>query len=152
MVLAGDGAGHDSGVGRGLLAVELVALARHAVAHAVEPPHEVEVPVAAAELAVGDDVVAGGLLLGHEVADGDVLDGAQLLGGDEAGLAVVTGLLEDVGAQEAAHVVEAEGGVKCAHGCLLWGCRCNRRACSFDVINPIRNRMPRERPSAHANP
>ena len=152
VVLAGDGSGHDSGVGRGLLAVELVALARHAVAHAVEPPHEVEVPVAAAELAVGDDVVAGGLLLGHEVADGDVLDGAQLLGGDEAGLAVGAGPLEDVGAQEAAHVVVAEGGVKSAHGCLPWGCRRNRRACSFDAINPIRNRRPREIPSAHATP
>jgi len=111
MVLSGDLAHDDGGVGRGLLVVEEVALARGAALDALEPPHEVEVPVAAAELAVGDHVEAGGLLLGDEVADSLVLDGLELGGADHAVVEVVTSLVEHVGAKEAADDVIAERGV-----------------------------------------
>ena len=91
--------------------MELVALAGGAALDAAEPPHKVQVPVAAAELAVRDHVQAGRLLLCHEVADGDVLDAGELLVRDEAGRVVRAGLLEDVRPEEAADHVEAEGGV-----------------------------------------
>ena len=109
VVLAGDLARHDGRVGGGLLVVEHIALAGRAALDALEPPHKVEVPVAAAELAVGDHVEACGLLLGHEVADGLVLDGLEGGRVDDAGREVGAGLLEDVRAQEAADDVVAEG-------------------------------------------
>ena len=111
VVLAGDLASHDGRVRSGLLVVEEVTLARSATLDAVQSPHEVKVPVAAAELAVGDDVEARCLLLGHEVADGLVLHGRKAGRVNGAGSVVCAGLLEHVRAQEAADDVGAEGGV-----------------------------------------
>jgi hypothetical protein len=91
--------------------VELVALAGGTALDPAEPPHKVKVPVAAAELAVRDDVEPGLLLLAYEVADGDVLYGRELLVRDEPGRVVRAGLLEDVRPEEATDHVEAEGGV-----------------------------------------
>ena len=111
VVLARDGPHHHRGVGRGLLAVEHVALAARAPLDAAQAPHEVEVPIAAAELSVGHHLEAGGLLLGHQVTDGDVLHALELGGVNHACIEVGAGLLEDVGAQETADDVAAEGGV-----------------------------------------
>ena len=111
VVLARDGSHHHGGVGRGLLVVEPVTLATRAALDAAQVPHEVEVPVAAAELSVGHHLEAGGLLLGHQVADGDVLHGLELGGVNHACIEVGAGLLEDIGAQEAADDVAAEGSV-----------------------------------------
>ena len=126
VVLAGDLARDDGGVSGGLLVVEHIAGAARAALDTVQAPHEVEVPIAAAELAIGDDVETGGLLLGDEVADGLVFDRRE--GGvvDDAGGVVRTGLLEDVRAQEAADDVIAERGiVLVGHGFLL-GCEMTR--------------------------
>ncbi len=84
--------------------------------HAVDIPHEVEVPGQAAELAVGDDAQTGGLLLGDEVEDGLVLGGFQLVGGKLAALEGGAGLAQVVRAQEAADDVEALRCVDGAHG------------------------------------
>ena len=65
MTLAANGASHHGGVGGGLLIVEHIARTRGATLDAVQPPHKIEVPVAAAKLAIGDDLQAGGLLLVH---------------------------------------------------------------------------------------
>ena len=50
MILAANGTGYHGGVGGSLLIVEHVARARGAALNAVEAPHKIEVPVAAAEL------------------------------------------------------------------------------------------------------
>ena len=65
MILAANGTGYHGGVGGSLLIVEHVARARGAALNAVEAPHKIEVPVAAAELAIGNYLQAGSLLLGH---------------------------------------------------------------------------------------
>ena len=65
MVLAANGTGYRGGVGGSLLIVKHVARARGAALNAVESPHKIEVPVAAAELAIGNHLQAGSLLLGH---------------------------------------------------------------------------------------
>lgn len=80
VVLAANGTSNHGGVGRRLLVMEHVARARGAALNAVESPHKIEVPVAAAELAIGDHLQAGGLLLGHQIANGIVLDGLKPLG------------------------------------------------------------------------
>ena len=80
VVLAADGAGHHGGIGRGLLVVEHIARTRGTAFNAVEPPHKVEVPVTAAELAIGNHLQASGLLLVHQIANGVVLDGLKPLG------------------------------------------------------------------------
>ena len=77
VVLAADGASHHGGIGRGLLVVEHISRTRGATLDAVQPPHKIEVPVAAAKLAIGDDLQAGGLLLCHQIANSIVLDGLK---------------------------------------------------------------------------
>ncbi len=76
MVLAANGADYHGGVGGSLLIVEHSPYARAAL-NAVESPHKIEVPVAAAKLAIGNHLQAGGLLLGHQIANGIVLDGLK---------------------------------------------------------------------------
>ena len=100
MVLAGDPSGHGGGVGRGLLVGGMV--------HAVEAPHEVEMPPAAAEFAVGDHMQAGGLLLGDEFGDGLVLDRLERCGIDFAGGEILTRGLELGRAEIGADHVGAE--------------------------------------------
>ena len=65
MILAANGTGYHGGVGGSLLIVEHIACTRGATLDAVQPPHKIEVPVAAAELAIGNHLQAGSLLLGH---------------------------------------------------------------------------------------
>ena len=56
VVLAADGAGHHGGIGRRLLIMEHITRTRGTALNAIEAPHKIEVPVAAAELAIGDDL------------------------------------------------------------------------------------------------
>ena len=56
VVLAADGAGHHGGIGRGLLVMEHITRTRGTALNAIEAPHKIEVPVAATELAIGDDL------------------------------------------------------------------------------------------------
>ena len=77
MVLAANGTGHHGGVGGSLLIVEHIARARGTTLNTAESPHKIEVPVAAAKLAIGDNLQAGGLLLVHQIANGIVLDGLK---------------------------------------------------------------------------
>ena len=77
MVLAGDPSGHGGGVGRGHLVVEGDAVGCGGMVHAVEAPHEVEMPPAAAEFAVGDHMQAGGLLLGDQFGNGIIFHGLE---------------------------------------------------------------------------
>ena len=86
------------------------------VADAVEAPHKVEVPCRAAELAVGDDVVARGFLLGDEIAYCLVLDGLERFGVYRAVLEICARLLERRGAEKAADIIISEG---CIHILLL---------------------------------
>ena len=146
VVLARDLARDHGSVGGGLLVVELVTRARGASLDALKPPHEVQVPVAAAELAVGDDVQARGLLLGNQVADCLVLHGTQ--GGlvDDTGGKVGARLLEHVRAKEAADHVGAEGCVLDVGHVWLLSCVClTRRESARDSFH-------RELPSSYWHP
>ena len=58
--------------------MELVALAARAALDALKAPHEVEVPIAAAELAIGHDLQARSFLLGDEVANGRIFNSLEL--------------------------------------------------------------------------
>ena len=75
-----------------------------------EPREEVEVPVAAAQLAVRHGMEAGGLFLRDEVADGRVLGRSERRSGDLAARGGGALLFERRRAQEAADDVIAEGG------------------------------------------
>ncbi len=108
MVLAGNPSGHGGGVGRGHLVVEGDAVGCGGMVHAVEAPHEVEMPPAAAEFAVGDHMQAGGLLLGDEFGDGLVLDRLERCGIDFAGGEILTRGLELGRAEIGADHVGAE--------------------------------------------
>ena len=63
MVLAADFSRHTAGTVRGLLALKIITVIQLDLLDAVEPPHEIEVPVAPAELAVRNHMVAECLLL-----------------------------------------------------------------------------------------
>ena len=58
--------------------MKFVAVVKLYVFHTVESPQEVEMPVAAAELAVGDGVQSVGFLLFYQVGDKPVFNRAQL--------------------------------------------------------------------------
>ena len=78
VVLAGNRTRDHRGIGRGFFVVELVALAARATLDALKAPHEVEVPIAAAELAIGHDLQARSFLLGDEVANGRIFNSLEL--------------------------------------------------------------------------
>ena len=65
-----------------------------ALRHPIEAPHEIEVPVGATELSIGDHVKSGGLLLGYQFGDGLVFDGLKVIGIDLACGEVRAGGLE----------------------------------------------------------
>ena len=119
-----DGAREVGVVDLGGLVVEGQAQVGGAVADARKAPHEVEVPGGAAELAVGDGGQSGGLLLGDEVEDALILHLLERGGVDAAGLEGAAGLLQALGAQEAADDVEAVRGLLVigdGHGDVLSG-------------------------------
>src|SRR5690606_18882268 len=79
---------------------------------ALELFQEIDVEEGAALLAVGHGLQAAVLLNLHDVANALVLDGAQRGAVDTFLREVLAGLLEGGGAQQAAHVVGAEGRVE----------------------------------------
>ena len=79
---------------RGLLAHEEIAVVELHVLNPSESPHEVEVPVGAAELSVGEQRQTGVLLLGDELGDAGVLDGDETCVVKFAGGVCGSGLLE----------------------------------------------------------
>ena len=89
MVLAGDLAGHGRGVGGGHLVVEGNAVGGRRMVDAVEAPHEIEMPPATTEFAVGDHVQASGLLPSYEFGDRLVFDGLERGGVDFVGREVL---------------------------------------------------------------
>ena len=108
VALAADGAGHHGGIGRRLLIMEHITRTRGTALNAIEAPHKVEVPVTTAELAIGDDLQAGGLLLGHQIANGVVLDGLKTGGVEFARSVVGTGVLHGLRTKKAADDIGAK--------------------------------------------
>ena len=108
MVLAANGTSHHGGVGGSLLIVEHIARTRGTALDAVEPPHKVEVPIAATELAVGNYLQTGSLLLGHQVANGLVLDSLKPLGIERACRIGSAGVLYGLRTKKAADDISAK--------------------------------------------
>ena len=102
---------------RDLDPVELNAAVPPDELHARQRPHEVEMPEAAPELAVGDRREPHTLLHPDHVLDGLVLHRAQRLGGGEPvrsqrfGIVALPGGVHDRWSQQAPHVVRPKRGV-----------------------------------------
>ena len=93
--------------------MEHIAGARGAALDAVETPHKVEVPVAAAEFTIRDHLQASGLLLGHQVANGLVLNGLKAGVVERTRGMGGTGVLYGLRAQKAADDIGAKRRVQC---------------------------------------
>ena len=83
---------------------------RHIGLHAAQLLQKVDVEVGAAELAVGDALQADIFLELDDLGDRLVFDFAQPFGRDLAVRMLFAGFEQDLGAQEAADVIGAEGG------------------------------------------
>ena len=105
--------------GVGLFALEVVAVVQFHLVNALEAPHEVQVPVAAAELAVRDGVEAGALLLFNQQFDLCIFNFGQGSPVNLTGLELGAGVFQGLGAQKAAHKIVTERGTKVCHGNLL---------------------------------
>ena len=99
---------YHRGIGRGFLIVEHIALAARAALNTLKAPHEVEMPIAATEFAIGHNLQARSLLLGDKVANGHVFHGLELGGVDDARIEVGTRLLQHVGTKKAANDIAAK--------------------------------------------
>ena len=119
MTVHTDFAGKIGVVDHGGLTVEGQSLLRRAVAHALEAPHKVQVPRSAAELAVCNNMVSGGLLLRHQLPDRRVLRGLQRSSVDLPTLKISAGLLQCGGAEETANEIIAKRRISFAHTVLL---------------------------------
>ena len=98
--------------------MELIAVFQLDVFHALETPSEIEVPITATELTVGDHMQAGGQLALDEGGDALLFYLAQRMGGDFAGGKTGAGFVQTGGAQETADDVGAVGGKLLAHVCF----------------------------------
>ena len=103
----------------GFLALEVVAVVQLHLVNALETPHEVQMPVAAAELAVRDGVEPGALLLLNQQLDLRIFNFGQGGPVDLAGLELGAGVFQGLRAQKAAHKIITERGTKVCHGNLL---------------------------------
>lgn len=117
MVLSGDLSGAAGGAVGRLLTVEEVAVGELQVVDPLQTPHEIQVPVGPPELAVGDHVVAGGLLLSDKLPDQPILHAAQFIPGDVFLPALLSCGLQVLRAQKAPDIVIAKRCVQ-AHGIL----------------------------------
>ena len=108
VIFAADLAADTEGTVGGLFAMEVIAMIQLYLVDAMEAPHEIQMPVAAAELAVCDGVEAGALLLFDQPGDLFVFHSGQCGAVDRTGLVLCAGLLQCVGTQEAAHKVVTE--------------------------------------------
>ena len=93
MVLTADFSRHAAGTVRGLLALKIIAVIQLDLLDAVEPPHEIEVPVAPAELAVRNHMVAECLLLPDQIRDTGIFHLAKLLAGNLSRIPIGSRLL-----------------------------------------------------------
>ncbi len=82
------------------------------VAHALETPHKVEMPVGTTEFAVGDYGIACGNLLFHEFADAGVFHLAKFSIGDVTCYPLGAGSLERFGTKETSDIVGTERRMK----------------------------------------
>ena len=80
MILAGNLAGQLDRTLGCLLAMKLIAMLQFDMLHAIESPHKVEMPIAAAELAIGDIRQAMRLLLTDDLSNQPVFYGAKVDG------------------------------------------------------------------------
>ena len=90
--------------------VELIAVFQLDVFHTLEPPSEIEVPITATELTIGDHLQAGGQLALDEGGDALVFYLAECGGVDFAGGITGAGFVQTGGTQETADDVGAVGG------------------------------------------
>ncbi|MPN53597.1 hypothetical protein SDC9_201261 [bioreactor metagenome] len=124
VVLKADFARQAGGVRPGFLAVEEIAPIHHHMLHALKAPEKVQMPVAAAELSVGNRLQPLGLLPGNQPGNFRVLYPRQRLPGDVSGGKPGSGLLQGLGAQKAAHNIPPKGRLgagcdvpkQCTHG------------------------------------
>ena len=108
MILAADLAAHlDRAVGS-FLSMEEVTVIQFHFLNAVEPPHEIQMPVAAAELTIGDGVVTGALLLLDQAGDLFIFHSGQGGTVNFAGLELCACFFQVLGAQKAAHKIITE--------------------------------------------
>ena len=115
VVLTADFTTHFNGTVGSLLTVEEVTVIQFHFLNAVEAPHEVQMPVAAAELAIGDGVEASSLLLLNEAGDLFIFRSGQGGAVDLAGLELSAGVFQVLGAQEAAHKIVTERRFQFSH-------------------------------------
>ena len=99
MIVSVELAGHRGSVGGSDLVMEGNAMGGCDMVHAVEAPHEIEMPPAATEFTIGDDMQTGGLLLGNQISDQPVFDGFQSSGINNTCSIICTSLLEFVRTQ-----------------------------------------------------
>ena len=110
VVFTTDLAGQLGGIFPGFLVVEEVAMLEGDVLDTLETPEEVEVPVAAAELAIGHGLEPRGLLLMNQVNDQAVLNSSELGPADLVGRKLLPRVLQFLGTQERTNNVVAKWG------------------------------------------
>ena len=115
VVFAADFPGESARSACGFDFVELVTVFQLDAFHALETPGEIEVPIAASELSVGDHLEACGELVLDERGDALVFHLFELGGIDLSGGKAGTGFVQTCGAEEAADDIGAVGGEKLAH-------------------------------------
>ena len=115
MIFAADFAADADGTMGGFLSLEVVAVVQLDLVDTGKAPHKVQMPIAAAEFAIGDGVVAGALLLFDEQGDLFIFHSGQLLAGDLASLELGAGGLDSLRTKEAAHKIVTERGAQCSH-------------------------------------
>ena len=106
MIFAADFAGHFDRTRCGFLAVKEVSVIQLDFLDAVESPHKVQMPIAAAKFAVCDGVITSGFFLGDQLCDFLIFYLCQCFTGDFSGLEVLACLLEGCRTQKAAdHII-----------------------------------------------
>ena len=108
MIVSVELAGHRGSVGGSDLVMEGNAMGGGDMVHAIEAPHEIEMPPAATEFTIGDDMQAGGLLLGNQISDQPVFDSLQPGGINNTCSIICASLLEFVRTQVGADHIGAE--------------------------------------------
>lgn len=106
MILAGNLAGQLDRTLGCLLSMKLVAMLQFDMLHAIESPHKVEMPIAAAELAIGDIRQAMRLLLTDDLSNQPVFYGAKVGGRNLAISKLSSRFLQLCRAQIAAHCLK----------------------------------------------
>ena len=106
MILAGNLAGQLDRTLGCLLAMKQVAMLQFDMLHAIESPHKVEMPIAAAELAIGDIRQAMRLLLTDDLSNQPVFYGAKVGGRNLSISKLSSRFLQLCRAQIAAHCLK----------------------------------------------